>query len=612
MQKLKTISRRIAQREIHALYDSPIRSTRGGALFNAFPYPTKISPETIALFIASHTEPGATVFDGFAGSGTTGLAAILCDCPTDNMKREAKKRGLHIRWGPRKAVLYELGVLGSFVSKVLCLPPDPKEFREAAQHLLAKAIQQYGWLYHTTDPSGATGTIRYTVWSDVLRCPSCRKHSSMWNACVSRNPAKISSTFCCPHCGSSASLRDVHRVHESSPDDVLDIKRKTRRRLPAWVYGETNGKTWAREADRSDLKLLQKIALEPVPECVPRVRVPWGDLYRSGYHKGITHLHHLYTRRNMIAFASLWSDVDGYPDHLRDALRFWLLSYNAAHSTIMTRVVAKKAQRDLVVTSAQPGVLYVSGLPVEKNVFSGLRRKLNAICKAFELTFGRGHTVEVRNKSCLNIDMPNESIDYVYTDPPFGANIPYSEVNFINEAWLGKITNQEEEVIVSPHQGKTVKDYHNLLVRAFQEINRVLRSDAKATVVFHSTSAQVWNAMRNACGEADLNITFTSVLDKTQDSFKQVTAPGVAKGDPIILLSKEKSKLNDTKLDLWDVVKDLVQQAAASTDPAELSPKRVFSRLVGYCLSNNHNVPINASEFYKQLQERALYENQPV
>jgi hypothetical protein len=38
----------------------------------------------------------------------------------------------------------------------------------------------------------------------------------------------------------------------------------------------------------------------------------------------------------------------------------------------------------LVTTSAQSGVLYVSGLPVEKNLFKGLRRKLKTIVQAFE------------------------------------------------------------------------------------------------------------------------------------------------------------------------------------------------------------------------------------
>jgi len=76
-----TSSKRGTPLRYEALYSRPTRSTRGAPLFNAFPYPTKISPEAIALFIAAHTAPGATVLDGFAGSGSTGVAAILCGCP---------------------------------------------------------------------------------------------------------------------------------------------------------------------------------------------------------------------------------------------------------------------------------------------------------------------------------------------------------------------------------------------------------------------------------------------------------------------------------------------------------------------------------------------------
>jgi hypothetical protein len=40
----------------------PLAATRTGAVYTAFPYPTKISPEAIALFIAAHTQPGDTVY----------------------------------------------------------------------------------------------------------------------------------------------------------------------------------------------------------------------------------------------------------------------------------------------------------------------------------------------------------------------------------------------------------------------------------------------------------------------------------------------------------------------------------------------------------------------
>src|SRR3546814_2098421 len=84
----------------------------------------------------------------------------------------------------------------------------------------------------------------------------------------------------------------------------------------------------------------------------------------------------------------------------------------------MTRVVAKSGQKDLVVTSAQPGVLYVSGLPVEKNFFAGLRRKLTTIAQAFETIHGGSGKVEVVHGSSCAVALPSGSIDYVFTDPP--------------------------------------------------------------------------------------------------------------------------------------------------------------------------------------------------
>jgi hypothetical protein len=68
------------------LYGSPLPSTRTGMFYNAFAYPTKISPETIAVYIATHTKPNDTVLDVFGGSGSTGLAALMCEHPTAQMK----------------------------------------------------------------------------------------------------------------------------------------------------------------------------------------------------------------------------------------------------------------------------------------------------------------------------------------------------------------------------------------------------------------------------------------------------------------------------------------------------------------------------------------------
>ena len=454
--------KRVVVNSAEVLYGAGLPATRGGHLYGAFPYPTKISPEAIALFIAAHTKPGDTVFDGFAGSGTTGLAALLCEDPPEHLREEAKRLGLDVQWGVRNAVLYELGALGSFVSQTLTNPPDPTSFREAAEKILKTAEKDEGWMYAAARPTDAMqGTIRYVIWSDILCCPKCKAEVTMWDACVSRDPAQIGPDFACPSCSEKALLSEIERLTQTVQDDLIGKRVMQRARKPVWVYGTSGKQNWSRAATVEDVRLLDRITREPVPTSIPLVEIPWGDLYRRGYHQGITYLHQFYTRRNLIVFARLWEQAERHEGELRDALRFWLLSYNASHATIMTRVVAKSGQKDLVVTSAQPGVLYVSGLPVKKNLISGLKRKLSTIGKAFGIIRGRKGRIEVYQRSCRHVDLPAQSVDYVFTDPPFGGNIPYAELSFLNEAWLNRYTDRTEEAIVSDDQKKSVLESRN-------------------------------------------------------------------------------------------------------------------------------------------------------
>lgn len=104
---------------LEKLYAKPLPSSRSGAFYNAFPYPTKISPETIAVYIACATEPGDTVLDAFGGSGSTGIAALMCEHPTQRMEDIATSLGVVPKWGARNAVLYEVGTYASFVAKTI-------------------------------------------------------------------------------------------------------------------------------------------------------------------------------------------------------------------------------------------------------------------------------------------------------------------------------------------------------------------------------------------------------------------------------------------------------------------------------------------------------------
>jgi hypothetical protein len=501
---------------------------------------------------------------------------------------------------PYDSLSYEnaLGALGAFVGRTLTDPPDPKAFRKAAEKILRTAERDTGWMYEAIDPDGNKGAIRHAIWSDLLRCPACRRQVTLWDSCVELEPARIDSVFCCPRCNHETSFDAVERLTETVEDEVTGVATERRARKLARVYGVTGKTRWSRPPRKTDTTLLERIARQPIPNSVPNVLIPWGDLYRRGYHHGITHLHHFYTRRNLIVFARLWELAADFDASLRNALRFWLLSYNAAHATVMTRVVAKSGQKDLVVTSAQPGVLYVSGLPVEKNLFFGLKRKLKTIAEAFAVIHGRAGKVEVLQKSSCSVGLPDSSIDYVFTDPPFGGNIPYAEINFINETWLGNYTDRSDEIIVSNSQQKTLTAYRELLTTALSEAHRVLKPEGRATLVFHSASAEVWNALQDAYSDAGFNVECAGVLDKTQGSFKQVTTAGAVRGDPVLLLGKASASENIEIDCVWTIAEQLAQ-ASLLLDPSEQTPQRLYSRLISHFLTSHQKVPLDADDFYR-------------
>lgn len=592
------------------IYGFPLVATRAGAIFNAHAYPTKIDPAAVALAVACHTEPGETVFDGFGGSGTTALATLLCSNPSQELRQRAAAFGLKPKWGARRAVVYELSGLGSFIAETLCSRTDPVEFSKAANAILADVEGQYGWLYRTVDEAGDDGDIRHTVWSDVLQCRSCGHAVSLWEACVTRSPARIAAEFRCPNCRRSQEVDASPRTLEERFDDFLGHTVIGRQRTPAQVYGSTGRRTWVRETCPEDEALLDRIQKTPLPPNVPLIPMRWGDLRRTGYHGGITHLHQFYTRRNLIAVAAVHARIEAAPSHLRNALAFWLSSYNASHSTLMTRVVAKEGAADLVVTSNQPGVLYVSGLPVEKNVFRGLRRKLTTIGRAFaEVATLKGEVRIVRGSSHAT-DLPDGSVDYIFTDPPFGGNIPYSEANFISEAWLGRLTDQQSEAIVSPTQRKGMTEYEKLLAGCFREFRRVLKPDGQATVAFHSSEAAVWRALTNAFEQSDFAVAAASILDKRQGSFKQVTTSNSVKGDVLLLLRPRSASAPSPAADHMDVMREVVATAIARACPDEMSAQRLYTRFINCYMRRQSAPPIDAAEFYEALSTHFVRQGQ--
>ncbi|MGK9280986.1 DNA methyltransferase [Micrococcus sp. Mcc89] len=584
---------------MEALYSLPLPAARTGPLYNAFSYPTKISAESVALFIACHTKPGDHVLDVFGGSGTTGIAALLCERPTERMLALAAERGMNPQWGARNATLYELSEIGTLLSRVMTHAPEPKAFATAANRLVCAASKLEPSLYATKGPDGQDGVVRHIIWSDVVACPRCGAETTYAETRVRYGPLRFDDRFTCS-CGHTGSPDDWGRVLEDVVDPWTGGQTHTRRRRVPWkVYGKSADGNWSREATDEDAAAEAEALTRSLPISAPIVPLRWGDLHRSGYHQGMTHLHHLYTARNFRALATLWQLIDNEPEGLREALRLLVLSYNAAHSTLMTRVVLKKNSKDFIVSGAQSGVMYVSGLPVEKNVFTGVQRKIKTFVAAFELLHGLTGEATIVTGSSADLHLADESIDYVFTDPPFGGYIPYSEINQLNELWLGQTTRIDDEAIISPAQGKGVDEYQALLTSVFSEVGRVMKPDADATLVFHSSHASVWRALTTSLTDAGLVITAANILDKTQASFKQVNGHVAVSGDPLLLVRK---RVADTAAPVTATMRDLALAELRSSGPLPVTARQEqhrYSKLVGAALVGGVPITMDARAVYR-------------
>ncbi len=193
------------------------------------------------------------------------------------------------------------------------------------------------------------------------------------------------------------------------------------------------------------------------------------------------------------------------------------------------------------------GTLYIPSLIKEIPMLKALNEHIKKRIKVFKLILGfrKSSIISLNSVSSTPISSRNNSIDYIFTDPPFGDNIMYSELNFIWEAWIKVKTNNKSEVIVNKTQNKDLPEYHFLMRKAFSEYYRVLKPDRWITVVFHNSKSTIWKIIQDSITKAGFIIAQVTVLDKKQGSFKQVTATGAVKNDLVISAYKPKQSFED-------------------------------------------------------------------
>ena len=581
-------------------------------IYMAHTYHTKVPHKAIMNYILHYTKPSDIVFDGFCGTGMTALAAEMCE--RENVFSEHNGKS-HVQYGARRAIVSDLSPAATFIAHNYTNDVDAYEFSNACSEILKKCREKYAWMYETKHTNGEKGTINYVVWSDIFICPVCGEELVFWDVAIG-DKKEVKNPFYCTKCGLELKKSSCKRAQEPVFDATSGEITAQAKQIPTMINYVYRGKKFEKRADDEDIAVLLKIASELSKYSIPKDKLPDGDNTAQPMQShNFKRVNQFYYDRSTVVFAYFLEESKKSP--FVDTLTFLATSILTKTGSKLHNIGFKNGKLNLA--GAMPNVLYVPSTVAERNIIELLESKMNDICKVYaDHKDKKG--VLIQTCSATNTGIPNNSIDYIFTDPPFGANINYSEMNYIWESWLKVKTNNKQEAIINRSQSKTLLEYQSLMTEAFTEFYRVLKPGRWMTVEFHNSLNAVWNAIQEALQRAGFVIADVRTLDKKQGTFKQMTSAAAVKQDLVISAYKPKESFKHrimtyagSEETAWDFVRQHLEKipVVVVTDGrieiiAERQAYLLFDRMVAYHIMQGIPVPLDATDFYRGLDEKFL------
>lgn len=594
-------------------------------LYNAHSYHTKVPHRAIMRYILHYTEPAQVVFDGFCGTGMTGVAAQLCGDRTEVqalgyrvlddgtiLNEEGKPFS---KLGARRAFLNDLSPAATFIANNYNTPWSDGAFDEEAARLLAQVNTELDWMYRSKGATVKDDQVVYTVWSEIFLCPECSHEINFLNEALDEDSESVLRSFPCPHCAAAMTKTRLGKVEEKYFDATLKRTVSRRKRRPT-VQGVLKGKKRIeRPSSDSDLALLEKIAALPLPSCVPTTEIPYMHMTHERARMeafGITHLHQFFFPRAAHTLGYLWERARAISDpKLRHNILFWI-EQSIWGFSLQNRYMPRAYS---LVNRYLSGIYYIPSQTAEPSPTYNLGGKASRLRTAFSGHFARYNAVLTSTSSTLETRLPDNSMDYLFVDPPFGENIYYGDLNYFVESWHGVLTNSKTEAIIDKAKEKRLSDYQNLMAACFREFFRVLKPGRWITVEFSNSQAAVWNAIQTTMQEAGFVVANVAALDKQQRSYRSVTSPTAVKQDLVISAYKPNgglearfSKNGATIAGVWDFMRThlrnlpVVKAKGGQLEPiAERDPRILHDRMVAFYVGHSTPVPLSSAEFQAEL-----------
>jgi DNA modification methylase len=313
--------------------------------------------------------------------------------------------------------------------------------------------------------------------------------------------------------------------------------------------------------DNSKFEVSYKSVLDNFNKKRPKNAKEAKKILETNYYpKGLTlpdgsdvkYVHELFTDMQLSELALLRGEimkVDDEPSRKSLLLMFsgFITKYNKTYHNSV--IATKDGQGDAAPFKYYRYRIAPSPVVVDVEKYFGLRFKKIVDAKA-ELARGSGFSDMSKFSNILgtatNLHMiENETVDYIYTDPPYGKKIPYLDLSLMWTGWLDLPISEEMyllEAIEGGQRNKTKIDYNNLIAKSIQEMYRVLKFDRWLSFVFAHKDPEFWHLIIETAEKAGFEYIGAVAQRNGQTSFKKRQHPfTVLAGQLIINFRKTKN-----------------------------------------------------------------------
>ncbi len=463
---IKAHSREIREEEYVPPLTTEIKVERSEPVFEMHTYWSKKPPSAIDQYMRHYTKEGELILDSFSGSGTTLVSAL--------------------RLG-RKAIGIDRSPAATFISSGYTYPFDVRKVDKAFDRFISILKNKLSYLYETKDLNGKPSTMIYIRWSARVKCPRCLEVVTFWEAAKAAKKALLDDCIICPNC------------FKRGVQEELSTRRGKLPPVPVEVMAQSNagGKKSIRPfgsipddftIQEKAEKLFKNIRRASVP--IPRKAIS----LRLGANGYATVKEAMWPRAAIVLDAALdiiseWKDREE-----AHYLKFLV-------SSILVNFSVMYSDRD---RGGQPSLGRLSPTPLarEINAIRAMESKHKRMLKGlYSQNLAAECMLSTQSATDLS-DIHTNSIDYVFTDPPYGDKIDFWELNLLWEAWLGFENDWvKDEIIINPIQGKDRTIWLDLMKKAFSEIYRVLKPNRWLSLCYHDTSDGTWEDIKDIASE---------------------------------------------------------------------------------------------------------------